>query len=279
MQHKTFVPAVALCIGAGGLLAAAPLWSAPNSQQRVAAFAKLPNWTGLWQADLGGGGPPPGGGGNAGPGGAAPGGTPIAGPPRAKLPFTPAWQAKIDAYHAELEKYSGAEQVPDNTVTECIWGIPRLFRGPYMFEVTVLPEQTFFNYDVIEYRHIWTDGRAHPKGAALKLTDTGHSIGHWEDGTLVIDTVGIKPLWVDGEGTTLSDQVHIVERWKQLGPDRLQMDATISDPVALTQSYSVTNQYKRITDTNRMLQQNCFENIHEVQEGDKVITRFAPSKG
>lgn len=268
-----------ICFGVVAQLAGVAALAAPNSAARVAAFAQLPDWTGLWQADLGGGGPPPANaqGNDRGndQGGAA---APPPGPPRAQLPFKPAWQAKIDAYHAQLEKYSGTEQVPDNTVTQCIWGIPRLFRGPYMFEVTVLPEQTFFNYDVIEYRHIWTDGRAHPRGAALKPTDTGHSIGHWEGGTLVVDTVGIKPLWVDGEGTTLSGRAHVVERWRQIGPDRLQMDATIDDPVALAKPYSVSNQYKRITDTNRMLQQNCFENIHEVLEGDRVITKFAPSK-
>ena len=38
-------------------------------------------------------------------------------------------------------------------------------------------------------RRIYTDGRRHPEDP--DLTIHGHSIGHWEGDTLVVDTVGI----------------------------------------------------------------------------------------
>jgi len=295
-SESTLVARMALA--ASTMLLAGVVQAATNSAQRVAQFAALPDWTGLWQMDMGagpGGGPPPaqGAAGSApGPGGApgapagsapaaggAPtGGAPTFGPPRAALPYNAQWQAKINAYQAKLAAMTGEEQVPDNTVVECRWGMPRIFSGPYMFEVTVLPEQTFFNYDILEYRHIWTDGRKHPATSALKLTPTGHSIGHWEGATLVVDTVGIRPLWVDGEGSTFSEQAHIVERWSQPSPGHLKLEATVTDPVALTRPYVINRQFKQIKDTNRMLQQNCFEDIHEVKTDGRVITNFAPSK-
>jgi hypothetical protein len=40
-------------------------------------------------------------------------------------------------------------------------------------------------------RRIYTDGRPHPSDPDPSFH--GHSIGHWEDGTLVVDTVGILP--------------------------------------------------------------------------------------
>ena len=40
-------------------------------------------------------------------------------------------------------------------------------------------------------RRIYTDGRRHPEDP--DLTIHGHSIGHWEGDTLVVDTVGIIP--------------------------------------------------------------------------------------
>jgi hypothetical protein len=38
---------------------------------------------------------------------------------------------------------------------------------------------------------IYLDGRSHPKD--LKRTFMGHSIGRWDDDTLVINSVGLRP--------------------------------------------------------------------------------------
>lgn len=266
-------------LGIAALLLAPGAGAELNSAQRVTAFSKLPNWSGLWEMGMGAGGPP----GGAPP--AAPASQPAAGAaaapvvfgPRENWPFTDAARARYEALQKSLAQLSGTEQMPDTTVTECTWGFPRVLSGPYQFEVTVTPELTFFNYDIREFRHIWTDGRQHP--ARLQPTSTGHAIGHWEGDTLIVDTVGVRGgLWITGQGMTLSDRTHFTERWRMLDKDRLQAEVTIDDPEQFTKPYVLTRQFKRITDTNRMIQQNCFENVHEVKEGDKVITRFSISK-
>jgi hypothetical protein len=181
----------------------------------------------------------------------------------------------LAATRAALAKISGDEQEPDTTVTRCIWGIPRIYQGPYQFDVKVTPEVVVFTYDVGEYRRIWTDGRARPQGTTLQLTNMGHSIGHWEGDTLVVDTVGLKPdIWVASNGATLSEKAHVVERWRLNDAGRLSVTATISDEVRLTGSYQVSNSYGKVSDTNRIVQQSCFENVREVQVGDHVITQF-----
>ncbi|MGC3981277.1 MAG: hypothetical protein QM808_08470 [Steroidobacteraceae bacterium] len=259
-----------------------------NSKQRVQAYSKLPDWTGLWEMGMGAGGPPAGGGapGGAAPAPAAPAPAPQAAPaagaapaapvvfgPRENWPFTVEAKAKYDAFQKKLGELTGTEQMPDTTVTECTWGFPRVLSGPYQFEITVTPEVVFFNYDIREFRHIWTDGRQHP--AKFTPTNSGHSIGHWDGETLVVDTVGVRAgLWITGQGMTLSDKAHFTERWSMPDKDRLQAEVTIEDPVQFTKPYVLSRQFKRITDTNRMIQQNCFENIHEVKEGDKIITKF-----
>jgi hypothetical protein len=56
---------------------------------------------------------------------------------------------------------------------------------------------------------------SHPAG--LKPTPTGDSVGRWEGDTLVIDTVGMKVdkyTSIDRFGTPLSDQMHVVERYR-----------------------------------------------------------------
>ena len=63
--------------------------------------------------------------------------------------------------------------------------------------VTILGES-----DGNRLRRIYTDGRTHPDDPAP--TFHGHSIGHWEGDTLVVDTVGIIPQSLDRKSTRLN---------------------------------------------------------------------------
>ena len=76
-------------------------------------------------------------------------------------------------------------------------------------------------------RYVRMNG-THP--ATLRPTPMGDSIGRWDGDTLVIDTVGIKTdkfLSVDRFGTPVSDQMHIVERYRLIdgATARAQIDA------------------------------------------------------
>jgi hypothetical protein len=52
----------------------------------------------------------------------------------------------------------------------------------------------------------------HP--ANVEPSVAGHSIGHWEDGVLVVDTVGFKPGVLSADTLTMhSGQLHVVERF------------------------------------------------------------------
>ena len=57
------------------------------------------------------------------------------------------------------------------------------------------------------FRTIYMDGRAHPSKAEKSYF--GHSIGHWEGDTLVVDTVGFnESAWMDRYGMPHTDQLH-----------------------------------------------------------------------
>jgi hypothetical protein len=68
----------------------------------------------------------------------------------------------------------------------------------------------------------------------------GHSIGHWEGDTLVVDTIGMMAGIFDRSGSPHSDQVHTIERMRLIGPDRLEIRMTIEDPVMFTRPWQVT---------------------------------------
>ncbi len=65
----------------------------------------------------------------------------------------------------------------------------------------------------------------------------GHSIGRWEDETLVVTTTGIDYPFMDEHGTPQSDAVEVVERF-MLSQDERSLDwqATVTDPGTMTES-------------------------------------------
>jgi hypothetical protein len=96
-------------------------------------------------------------------------------------------------------------------------------------------------------RRIYTDGRRHPDDPDLRFH--GHSIGHWEGDTLVIDTVGILPQVYlaisEGVGIPIGADAHVVERIHLVGANALHDDLEITAPHALTAPWKTTRIYYR----------------------------------
>jgi hypothetical protein len=87
------------------------------------------------------------------------------------------------------------------------------------------------------FRVIYMDGREHP--ANLKPTYHGHSVGHWEGDTLVVDSVGYnEKMWIDAEGTPHTKDLHMVERFTRETYNTLKYEVTIDDPGAYTKTWS-----------------------------------------
>jgi Carboxypeptidase regulatory-like domain len=85
-----------------------------------------------------------------------------------------------------------------------------------------------FELDVPGFRQIYLDGRAHPKG--LDPTWTGHSIGHWEGDTLVVDTVGFnEKAWLPNQ-LPHTEKMHVTERFHRLDLGHLEIEITVDDP-------------------------------------------------
>ena len=73
----------------------------------------------------------------------------------------------------------------------------------------------------------------------------GYSVGRWEGGTLVVETVGLDSrLWMDEWGTPFSDDLRVQERWRRLDRDNMELTLTIIDPQTYTKSW--------VTDTKRL---------------------------
>jgi hypothetical protein len=143
-------------------------------------------------------------------------------------PFQPWAEAR---YRAAKPGY-GPHATPDSQdpILSCYPpGVPRIMLIPFPMQIVQIPGQVMM---VFEYDHfvriVALDRQKHPKD--LSPTWMGDSIGHWEGGTLVVDTVGLNDkTWLDQVGHPHSEALHVVERIRRPDHDTLIDDITIDD--------------------------------------------------
>jgi hypothetical protein len=144
---------------------------------------------------------------------------------------------------------------------------PKLRCEPYGFvrEIpSALPMKIHRDGDmlVIQYeewsllRIIYLDGRPHPEHETPSLL--GHSVGHFEDGALVVDTTNINPGWIsDFSHGGHSGKLRVTERYEVRDePRRLELTMTLVDPDVLTQPYTIVKTWLSTPDVE-LLQDSC----------------------
>lgn len=122
-------------------------------------------------------------------------------------------------------------------------GVPR--GSPYPWRMIQTPTHTpathifiLFEGNIHSYRQIFMDGRPHPEDP--DPTWFGHSVGHWEGDTLVVDSVGFNDrFWFDYLGHPHTEQLHIVERYTRTDMNSLRIEVRIDDPGAYEKPFTV----------------------------------------
>jgi hypothetical protein len=154
-----------------------------------------------------------------------------------QVPFQ-SWAAAIYDYNSKNESKYDPEGY-------CLPpGGPRLMATPYPMEIIQLPEQKrvvmMFEGATHIWREIYMDGRPHPQGDDLNPTYLGHSVGHWEGDTLVVDVVGFnEATWLDYYGHPHTDMLRVVEKFSRPTKNVLHYEATFDDPGAYTKPFTV----------------------------------------
>jgi hypothetical protein len=109
------------------------------------------------------------------------------------------------------------------------------------------------------FRQVFLDGRKHPP--ELDPTWFGHSIGWYENDTLVIDTVGFNDkAWFDRKGTPHTEQLHTVERWTRVDAGHFVEEVTLDDPGAFSRPFAVTFQATLSNPGDELIEYVCQEN-------------------
>jgi hypothetical protein len=208
----------------GGITEQPVLNPAPRPKD-WAALARLPDWSGTW--------------------------TPA--PDDRAFPLDrkePKWLPEVVRQIVQL-KADDAAGNPRNGYVNCLpEGMPSfplmtLNALEFLFtpgRVTILGE-----FDGNRLRRIYTDGRKHPEDP--DLTFNGHSIGHWEGSTLVVDTVALLPEVYLPLGQAVSfpnnGDMHIDERIHLVSADRLIDELVITAPHVLAEPWRISRSFVR----------------------------------
>ena len=174
-----------------------------------------------------------------------------------ELPFQP--------WAEELYKHRRETQSKDDPTGWCVpGGVPRSDAVPYPFKILQTPGMVAILYEAVHsFRQIFMDGRAHPKD--VNPTWYGHSVGHWEGETLVVDTVGFNDLfWFDFVGHPHTEKLHTVERYTRTDFGTLKEEVTIDDPGAYTRPFTLHASH-RLVPGDEIMEYICQENQKDTQ--------------
>jgi len=193
---------------------------------------------------------------------------PPVGDPPLKPEYLGAWQAQQKA-----AKEADARGQPLYTdYVKCLPdGMPTMMLAMFPMEVLQTPGQvTIVQEAYNQVRRIYLNEKQVPIEDA-EPGYWGHSVGHWQGDTLLVDTVGIKQT-VRFRGVPHSDQMRIHERIRMLTPDFFEDHLTIEDPVYLTGPWNFAYAYKRLPHY-KMLEYVCDSN-REYKDPDTGGTRL-----
>ncbi len=139
-----------------------------------------------------------------------------------------------DSALAEVAAYDFAAEL-DRENTCIMPSVAFYMQAPFPMEIYQGRDLIVFKMEYFDmYRVIFLDGRDHPPASAPH-SKSGHSVGHWDGDSLVVDTTHIASATFMNNGFNHSDDIHMVERF-ELSPDRqtLWLVQTYEDPAVFS---------------------------------------------
>ena len=162
---------------------------------------------------------------------------------------------------AEVLKARKAENSKDNPDAHCLpLGLMQLHTHPQPRKIIQAPDVTVILYEAqAGIRQIFTDGRKLPP-ADVQPWWYGYSIGHWDGDTLVVETTGFRDdVWLDIDGTPLTNKGKLTERFHRVNYGTLNIDVTVEDPTMYTAPFTV-KVIQRIMPDTELIEFICQEN-------------------
>jgi len=176
-------------------------------------------------------------------------------------PYTPAARADYFKNMAAVKTYSLDDKARKLCTPD---GIPRILESPYPFEIVESPDRGEIHilYELNHVIRLVTMTKPLPSPDELETFPfySGHSAGHWEGDTLVVETAGFnEKTFLDNSGAPHTNQLRTVERIRKInGGKELEDVVTIHDPGVFTKDWNARFVYQARPDI-RMMDYSCGE--------------------
>jgi hypothetical protein len=176
------------------------------------------------------------------------------------IPYTPAARAQ--------QQTNKEDWLALDPVAKCYMpGIPRANYLPFPFQIVQSSEHIVMAYEFASASRLVYMNR--PDFQAPVFSWMGHSRGHFEGDSLVIDVTDQVPdTWFDHAGNHHTDALRVTERYTHVGPNVLMYEATLTDPNVYTKPWTIRLPLYRRLDTNmQLLEFKCVEYAEEMMYG------------
>ncbi len=149
----------------------------------------------------------------------------------------------------------------DDPAFNCVIGFGRIMAAGFPTEIIQHDDQIWMLYEYNhQFRRICMDGRGHPK--KVRPTLMGHSVGRWEGSTLVVETIGIKPLYFRNNGIPYSEAARVTERMTRIDEGKtLEVLIHVDDPKYYTESWDA-KKYMAFGPDTQFLEYDCTYREH-----------------
>lgn len=146
-------------------------------------------------------------------------------------------------------------------------GVPRANYMPFPFQIIQSPQHIVVAYEFASASRIVYMNR--PDFEAPVFSWMGHSRGHFEGDSLVIDVTDQVPdTWFDHAGNHHTDALRVTERYTHAGPNVLMYEATLEDPNVYTRPWTIRLPlYRRLDPNMQLLEFKCVEFSEELLYG------------
>jgi hypothetical protein len=185
------------------------------------------------------------------------------------IPYQPEALAKRDANRADWLKL-------DPAVKCYMPGIPRATYMPFPFQIVQTEAAILMAYEFAgASRTVYMDRPDFESPADMWM---GHSRGHWEGETLVVDVTSQVPdTWLDSSGNFHSEKLQVVERFTAKSPFHLLYEVTLEDPAVYTRAWKMSMPlYRRVDTDMQLLEFKCIEFAEELMYGHLTKKETTP---
>ena len=139
------------------------------------------------------------------------------------------------------------------TANVSLWGLGFLGQIVQTPKLVVMLTETYHSFRIIP-----TDGRKHRD--EVPPSYRGDSVGHWEGDTLVVDETNFADtnwMFAEGNASFHSDALHIVERYRRVDANTIEVEARVEDPKVLTGPWTVPRQTLQLAPFDQIMEVGC----------------------